>query len=164
MSDVNYKHNLYFLLISDLAGTSMVSSSHLGVDGNSSNYTRRKSDSRLDARQIAHLQKVAASASNTSINNMRGDKPSGAIDRNTIQSNYHQAENQQWHQQQNFNANSVRGGTSDCPTEYVDVEYNIRSDLGPFQIIPPQIHRHQRVDCKFLSTIFYWTTSFTNGN
>ena len=150
------------MLISDLAGTGITSSSYLGIDSNSANYARRKSDSRLDARQIAHLQNIAASGSNTSLNNLWGDKSSGAaIGRNTIQSNYHQVEKQQWSQQQNFNSNSVRGGSSDCPNEYVDVEYNLRSDLGPFQIIPPQIHRHQHLDCKFLlRKVFLKATNF----
>ena len=51
-----------FCLNSDLAGTNVGSPRLLGVGGNASNYARRKSDSRLDSSQIAHLQKVYAAS------------------------------------------------------------------------------------------------------
>ena len=141
---------LYTLLLSDLAGTGFVSSSYLGVDDNSTSYARRKSDSRLDTRQVAHLKKVATSASNTSINNLRDDRTSRGMDRNEILRNYHEAEKHLWSQQENLNSNSLRGDSSSCSTDYVDVEYNLLSNLGPFQMIPPQIHYQQHVDGKFV--------------
>ena len=136
----------------------IASSNYLGVGADAHEYVRRKSDSRLDSQQISHLQNIAANASNTS---MLGDRAGGATERNSIKSNYHQDQRQQWSHQQNFSAITLRGGNSECSAEMGDVEYETRSDLGPFQIMPPHTHRNQHLDCKYhLCSIFFKQNHF----
>ena len=92
---------------------------------------------------------------------MLGDRARGAPERNSIKSNYHQVHRQQWSHQQNFNAIPLQGGNSECSTEMGDVEFETRSDLGPFQIIPPHTHRNQHLDCKYhLYSIFFKFNNF----
>ena len=139
--------NLRFTSFLDLDGMGIASSNYLGVGAGAQQYARRKSDSRLDAHQITHLQKLAdnAHASNT----MLADRASGAPERNSIQSNYHQVQRQQWSHQQNVNAIPLAGGNFEFSTKVGEVEYETRSDLGPFQIMPPHSYRNQHVDCKY---------------
>ena len=127
----------------------IASSNYLGVGADVNEYVRRKSDSRLDAHQIAHLQRIAANASNASNVTMLGDSASGGTERNSVKSNYHQVQRQQWSHQQNFNTIPLRGENSEHPTDTEDVEYEMRSDLGPFQIMPPNTNRNQHLDCKY---------------
>ena len=132
---------------SDLAGTNVGSPRYLGVGGNASNYARRKSDSRLDSSQIAHLQKVYA-ASNTCIDQLGIERESGTTNRNTVEGSYQSDE--MW-SQQNYNSGSSRRASA-CRSDYADFAYNAPLALGPFQIIPAQIRRHQQTtDREFCS-------------
>ena len=114
----------------DLVGMCAPSSNFLGTGHSTRDDIRRKSDSRLDSRQINHLQNMAAYVSS-----------------NGPKTTYHTIEKK--HEQQNFNSIPPRGDNSNFDTEYAAVEYDRRSNLGPFQISPPQTTRNQHLDCEF---------------
>ena len=118
---------------------------------------RRKSDSRLDMHQIAHLQNIAGNQSNNASNAMPlGDNALRKSDRNLIQNQYNPTEQQYWSQQQqhaqNYNEIHLRGGmSSEHNIEYSDTELGHRqSAIGPFQIMPPQFHHTHRLDRKII--------------
>ena len=117
---------------------------------------RRKSDSRLDMNQIAHLQHLAAAnaSNNTQPLTTMGDNSQRKSERNLMQNDYHPTDRQYWAQQQqqaqNYNDIHLRGGMpTDRNVDYSDTELGHRqSALGPFQIMPPQAHSTNRLDCK----------------
>ena len=138
-----------------MSGLGVASSNYLGVGNDSANSMRRKSDSRLDMHQIAHLQSLAANNSNNASNAMPiGDNSLRTSARNLMQNHYNPIDQQYWNQQQqqaqNYNEIHLRGGlSSDHNQEYTDTELGHRdSALGPFQIMPPQAHLTHRLDCK----------------
>ena len=122
------------------------SSNYLGVGNDGQECVRRKSDSRLDSHQISHLQQIAANAASAS--NTFPERTSGVTERNSNQSNYHQVQRQQWDEHHTFQSIPSRGGNSEYSNQSVNVEYDTRSDLGPYQIIPPQTHHNQHLECK----------------
>ena len=134
-----------YICISHLDGMGLGSSNYLGVGNDGQECVRRKSDSRLDMHQISHLQKIAANAASASNTCQFPERTSGVPERNSNQSNYHQVQRQQWEEHQNFQCVPSRGGNSEYSNQSVNVEYDTRSDLGPYQIIPPQTHHNQHV-------------------
>ena len=147
--------NYICIHISDISSLGVASSNYLGVCNESANSMRRKSDSRLDMHQVAHLQNLAAKHSNNASNALTmGETSLRKSDRNLIQNQYNPTDQQYWnqHQQQaqNYNDLHLRGGIStDRSIENYDTELGHRqSALGPFQIMPPQLHANYRLDCK----------------
>ena len=104
--------------------------------------------------QIAHLQHLAANNSSNNTPLTIGNNSQRKSERNLMQNNYHPTDRQYWTQQQqqaqNYSDIHLRGGMStDCDVEYSDTELGHRqSALGPFQIMPPQAHSNNRLDCK----------------
>ena len=154
---------MFIKYILELSGLGDVSSNYLGVNNDSANSMRRKSDSRLDMHQVAHLQNLAAKHSNNASNALTlGETSLRKSDRNLIQNQYNPTDQQYWnqqqHQAQNYNDIHLRGGIStDRTIENYDTELGHRqSALGPFQIMPPQPHGNYRLDCKitYLSYVF----------
>ena len=108
------------------------SSNYLGVGGNSMNRMRRKSDSRLDAHQIAYLQKVATNSSNN-INSMTSETPSamGISMEHLVQRSRRQ-------QQSAYAHHSNLEDESDYVGGHEKSDYGVNSELGPYQIMPPK--------------------------
>ena len=107
-------------------------SNHLGVGGSSTNRMRRKSDSRLDAHQIAYLQKVAANSSNN-INAITSDTPSA-----TRISMEHLVQTSRRQRQPTYAHHSNLEDDSDYVGGYEQSDYRLGSELGPYQIMPPK--------------------------
>ena len=108
------------------------SSNHLGVGGISTNRMRRKSDSRLDAHQIAYLQTLATNSSND-INAMTSKTPS------TVDiSMEHLAQRSRRQQQPTYAPHSNLEDDSDYVGSYEQSDYRLSSELGPYQIMPPK--------------------------
>ena len=110
----------------------MGSSNYLGVGGSSTDRMRRKSDSRLDAHQIAYLQKLANNSSNN-INAMTSETPS------TVGiSMEHLAQRSRRQQQSTYAHPSHVEDNSDYVGGYEKSDYGLSSELGPYQIVPPK--------------------------
>ena len=110
----------------------MGSSNYLGVGGSSTDRMRRKSDSRLDAHQIAYLQTLATNSSND-INAMTSKTPS------TVGiSMEHLAQRSRRQQQSMYAHHSNLEDNSDYVGGYEKSDYDVSSELGPYQIMPPK--------------------------
>ena len=98
------------------------------------NRMRRKSDSRLDAHQIAYLQKVATNSSNN-INSMTSETPSamGISMEHLVQRSRRQ-------QQSTYAHHSNLEDESDYVGGYEKSDYGVSSELGPYQIMPPKAY------------------------
>ena len=108
------------------------SSNHLGVGGISTNRMRRKSDSRLDAHQIAYLQKVATNSSNN-INAITSETSSA-----TRINMEHLVQRSRRQQQPTYAPHSNLEDDSDYVGGYEQSDYRLSSELGPYQIMPPK--------------------------
>ena len=110
----------------------MSSSNFLGVGNDRGDSMRRKSDSRLDAHQIAYLQKVATNSSNN-INSMTSETPSamGISMEHLVQRSRRQ-------QQSTYAHHSNLEDESDYVGCSEKSDYGVSSELGPYQIMPPK--------------------------
>ena len=151
----------------DLAGTTMKSPRSLlaVAPGSMLDKMRRKSDSRLNSNQFAHLQQIARLANKAKDTvNVMDDGNDGSLMiadhlHNVTMQNVHdrteQVENLR-SSQQNANhqifgpnpRNLVSPYRGDAATGH---NYAPPLNLGPFQVIPPQIHHYQHSsDSKFI--------------
>ena len=98
------------------------------------NRMRRKSDSRLDAHQIAYLQKVATNSSNN-INSMTSETPSamGISMEHLVQRSRRQ-------QQSTYAPHSNLEGDADYVGVSEKSDYGVGSELVPYQIMPPKAY------------------------